>query len=242
MTIGIFIVGTDTGVGKTYVTAQLANQFRTEGRSVGIYKPACSGAEYDALSNPIWTDAEIHFEALGGLFPRERIAPQCFVAPLAPPVAARCEGRYVDEELLLAGADWWFGRVDILLIEGAGGLLSPLSSQRLVVDLAIEVGFPLVIVGRLGLGAINHALLTISAAEARSLEIAGVVLNQGMEGALGLAEKTNPAELAARTTVPILAVLKKDESLVLNERQHPHRICWFDLARKSGRFPATKSC
>lgn len=242
MTIGLFIVGTDTAVGKTYVTAQLARQLRCEGHSVGIYKPACSGAERDAAGRPLWTDAEIHFAALGETFPRDRIAPQCFFAPLAPPVAARQEGRPVDEALLVAGAEWWIGRVDILLIEGAGGLLSPLSDQRLVADLAGELGFPLLIVGRLGLGAINQALLTIAAAEARGLPIAGIVLNQGLDRASGPAEETNPAELAARTTVPILQVLKKDESLALNEPQHPHRISWSTLARKSGRFPAPNSC
>lgn len=233
-TIGLFVTGTDTGVGKTYLAALIARQLRSEGVSVGVYKPACSGSRVLPDGRQAWDDVEAHFEALGGLHPRERICPQCFRAPLAPPAAARAEGRTVDAPLLRTGADWWRGRVDALLVEGAGGLLSPLSDADAVADVACDLGFPLLIVARLGLGTINHTLLTLEAAERRGLMVAGVVLNRAPGDPSSLADETNPAELAARTRVPILGVLRTDETGGLRPASQDIRIRWLDLMREPG--------
>ena len=120
-------------------------------------------------------------DALGGTvdgahLPRERIAPQRFLAPRAPNAAARMEGRTVDRDLLRRGADWWAGRCDVLLVEGAGGLLSPLADGVTCADLAADLGFPLLVVARAGLGTINHTRLTLAAAG--ELPVTAVVLNE----------------------------------------------------------------
>src|SRR5436190_12942748 len=128
MTRRFFITGTDTGIGKTHFTVWLARQLRAAGYQVGAYKPVCSGAIVNR-GHEAWEDAERLASALENQWPIERIAPQCFREPFAPPVAAALESREVDERLLIAGADWWSSRVDVLLIEGAGGWLSPVSAQ-----------------------------------------------------------------------------------------------------------------
>lgn len=186
----LFITGTDTGVGKTHFTAWLARELQAAGLKLGAYKPACSGAVQDSSSEPeasapgdskptvpTWDDAERLAAALDQSWPLERIAPQCFIAPLAPPVAAALESREVDERLLLASADWWDGRVDVLLIEGAGGWLSPVSHNWTNADLASRLNASVVLVAGNRLGVINHALLTIDAI-ARTTGLLGVVLNE----------------------------------------------------------------
>ncbi len=208
MTHGLFITGTDTAVGKTFVTTRIARELQAAGVRVGIYKPACSGAETDESGRPMWEDVDAHFHALNGEFPRERICPQCFHAPLAPPVAAAAEGRIVDADRLQAGVDWWRGRVDVLLVEGAGGLLCPLTESTSIADLAVELGFPLLIVARLGLGTINHTLLTVEVARSRGLSMTGIVLNDYPPQANDPATQTNPEEIAKRSGVPFLGVIR----------------------------------
>lgn len=175
---GLFITGTDTGVGKTYVTCRLARQLRAQGVRVGIYKPACSGAQrHPETGEWQWSDVEVLSAALAHEFPRALICPQTFVAPLAPPVAAQQEGRRVDPGLLRSGAEAWQELVDVLLVEGAGGWLSPVTDEETVADLASDVGFPVLVVAANRLGAINQTLLTVQSVHARKLAVAGVLLN-----------------------------------------------------------------
>jgi len=208
----LFVTGTDTGVGKTAVTSTLVQHWRALGRLVGAYKPVASGCEIDPEGRPIWEDIEAYFEALGGQFTRERICPQSFPAPLAPPVAARQAGRAVDSQLLLRGARWWESQVDVLLVEGAGGLLSPLSDTESNADLAVALGYPVLVVARLGLGTINHTLLTVEAAQRRGLDVAGVVLNATQPSGTDESIHSNPEELARRCPVPFLGVLPYSEN------------------------------
>ena len=180
---GLFITGTDTDVGKTYVTVLLAERLRAAGRRVGVYKPAVSGAGV-FHGDAVWGDIEA-LRAAAGLTTADDdlICPQRFRAPLAPPVAAALEGRTVDAGRLVAGAAAWAGRCDVLLIEGAGGLLCPLAFNDggrggvTVLDAAAELGLPLLVVARAGLGTVNHTLLSLSAAAARGVPVAGVLLN-----------------------------------------------------------------
>ncbi len=205
---GLFITGTDTGVGKTFVTCAIARTLADRGVNVGAYKPAVSGAERDPSGRTIWRDLEELWTATGAQFPRERIAPQRFEAPLAPPTAARAEGSQVDPGLLRGGAGWWKDRCDLLLVEGAGGLLSPIADHETVADLATDLGFPLIVVARLGLGTINHTLLTLEAARNRGLAVAGIVLNEAEPSASDPSINTNAADLAELTDVPVLEVVQ----------------------------------
>lgn len=203
---GIFITATDTGVGKTYFAAAMIRSLRDRGVRVGAYKPAASGGVQDESGQMIWEDVEALSAALGGGFERRRICPQKFRAPLAPPFAARSEGNSIDAELLRSGAAWWQREVDVLIVEGAGGLLSPLSEADTNADLARDLGLPLLIVARLGLGTINHSLLTVEAAVARGLQVAGIVLTEASPCPDDASKDSNAAELAARCSAPILGV------------------------------------
>ncbi|MDX2037010.1 MAG: dethiobiotin synthase [Isosphaeraceae bacterium] len=198
---GIFVVGTDTGVGKTRVAASLIRGLRGEGRRVGAIKPVATGGERlgDAW---IWGDAEILIAALGGGIARERVCPIVFEEPLAPPVAARRAGRLLGrDEVFGATFDalaWWSERAEAIVIEGVGGLLCPLAEGCTVVDLAVALDYPLLIVGRRALGTLNHTLLTVEAAARRGLRIAGVVLNGAEPTIDPVVESTNSDELARR--------------------------------------------
>jgi dethiobiotin synthetase len=204
---GLFITGTDTGVGKTTFGAGLVRYWRGQRNRVGAYKPVASGSVLNELGEPVWQDLEAYFSALDGEFPRDRICPQRFPAPLAPPVAARQMGATVDEALMQAGYEWWQPRADWMVVEGAGGLLSPLSHSQSNADLASALGLPLLIIGRLGLGTINHTLLTVEVAQQRQLPIRGVILNASQPSTDDESIASNPVELARRCTVPILGVL-----------------------------------
>lgn len=203
---GLFITGTDTNVGKTYVGVLIARALKAAGHRVGVYKPVASGCrrEGDRL---VSDDALLLWRAAGEPGELSRVCPQCFLAPLAPHLAARAEGKEINRKLLRDGLDYWRARSDIVLVEGAGGLLSPLGDNEYVADLASDFGFPLVIVARNALGTINHTLLTLHAAKTlhSGLKVAGVILNHPTPPGNDPSTSTNRQEIASRSTVPILA-------------------------------------
>lgn len=171
---GLFVIGTDTDVGKTAVATAIARSLWSTGLQVGVYKPVASGLARvaDEQGDPwrLW-------DAAGRPLTVEQVCPQSFVAPVAPPAAARAEGRVIDERLLRRGLDPWIGSSDVILVEGAGGLFSPVGDSTLVVDLATEFAWPLVLVDAARLGTIGRSLATIHAARGAGLRIAAVVLS-----------------------------------------------------------------
>lgn len=195
---GYFITGTGTEVGKTYVAALIAKQLVAEGVRVGVYKPAASGC-HDDVSD----DAIAIWEAAGRPLTLEAVCPQRFTAPLAPHLAAREEGRQVDAALLRSGYEVWRAAYDFVLVEGAGGLMSPLSDDDYNADLARDLGLPLMVVAANRLGVINDVIQTLITAEAKGLRVEGVVLND--TSASGDASRaTNAVELTQRMGVPLL--------------------------------------
>ena len=212
----MFVTGTDTNVGKTYVTAHIARHFRAAGRRVGAYKPVCSGAIATAESDSStpgwqWDDVNQLQAAIGGDVDHSRISPQRFLAPLAPPQAAHLEGKYVDSQLLRSGVEWWLPRVELLLVEGVGGLLCPLTHTETVADLATDFfrryEWPLLVVARATLGTINHTLLTLEVAAARGLPVAGVLLNEAVPAGHDASIATNAAEIEQRSGVPVWGIV-----------------------------------
>ncbi len=204
---GLFITGTDTDVGKTYVAALIARSLAAGGRRVGVYKPAASGCRREG-GQLVADNAVALWNAAGRPGDLEHVCPQRFAAPLAPHLAARMEGKRIDADLLRRGIEHWQRCSEIILVEGAGGLMSPLADNQYVADLAKEFGFPLVVVSRNVLGTINQTLQTlITAAVFREgLPIAGVVLNHPTPAAAdNVSLATNREELAAHCTPPILA-------------------------------------
>jgi dethiobiotin synthetase len=170
---GLFVTATDTGVGKTEVACALLRAARQAGLDVGAMKPAQSGDEPGVAS-----DAERLAEAAGGGDPPELVCPYRFAPPLAPGVAARLAGVEISLERILEAAGALAARHQALLVEGAGGLLVPLTPTRSYADLAVALGLPVLLVARAGLGTVNHVALTVEALRARRLELAGVVLNR----------------------------------------------------------------
>ncbi|MEK6247636.1 MAG: dethiobiotin synthase, partial [Planctomycetales bacterium] len=206
-TRGLYITGTDTGVGKTFVACQIVRSLRDQGHSVGVYKPVESGT-YRSDSEPVPADAKALFDAAGLPVRLEDVCPQTFKAPLAPHQAALAEGRQVDRSLLRDGLAKWHKRCDIVVVEGAGGLMSPLTQDDYNANLAQEFGYPLVIVAANQLGVINHTLQTLITAAAfdEGLAIAGVVLNQ-ISPHPDASIASNREELQQRCGPPILANL-----------------------------------
>lgn len=174
---GLMITGTNTGVGKTHVTAAIARTLHADGVRVGVYKPVCSGAETGTDGERFWPDVRQLSQSIDDRFPDEWVCSQRFAAALAPPAAARLEGRTVDAEEMRQGVQRWDGQVDFLLVEGVGGLLCPLTEEETVADFAVDLAFPLLIVSSLELGTVNHTLLTAEAARTRGLLIAAIVMN-----------------------------------------------------------------
>ncbi len=200
---GLFVTGTDTGVGKTFVTACVARLLREQGHAVRVCKPVATGAERDG-GRWVSGDTRLLAEAAGET-DLGAVTPWAFPDPVAPPVAARRAG--VDLVLgELAEAVRRRSRPGVVLVvEGVGGLLCPLTERDTVADLAAALGFPLIVVTRRGLGTLNHTLLTLEAARGRGLAVAGVVVNE-TEPPRGLADETNVEELR-RLGVPVLAVV-----------------------------------
>ncbi|MFN3191914.1 MAG: dethiobiotin synthase [Aureliella sp.] len=181
----IFVVGTDTEVGKTFQAVRVVDALSRAGRTVGVYKPVLSGVadiETDKRGSPPVglpaDDASLLLRATGQRWPLDRVCPQAFSAPVAPPVAAKVEGKQVDEQLIVDGLTWWSGRCDILVVEGAGGVLSPISESATILDLASLCSAQMIVVAANRLGVVNHTLLTLAAIRSRRLPILGVVLNE----------------------------------------------------------------
>jgi dethiobiotin synthetase len=223
---GLFITGTDTDVGKTYVAALVARSLAASGRRVGVYKPAASGCIRDAQGCLVSDDAVALWEAAGRPGDLEYVCPQRFAAPLAPHLAARAEGREIDADLLRTGLDYWRSRCEIVLVEGAGGLMSPLGDGEYVADLAGDFSFPLIVISRNILGTINATLQTLIAASVYrgGLKVAGIVLNHPAPPANDLSLATNRAEIAARCAAPLLA------TVAFGAKRFDCDVDWWNLA------------
>jgi len=210
---GLLITGTDTNVGKTYVAARIVAALVNAGHRVGVYKPVSSGvAETADAGESEASDPALLWHAAGRPGDLDRVCPQQFSAPLAPHLAAAAAGQQVDPELLRTGLDYWRNRSDIVIVEGVGGLMSPISVDDYVADLAAEFGFPLVVVASNALGVINQTLQTlITAATFRDgLDVAGIVLNQTVAPEAGddVSLASNRRELEQRCVPPVVAELK----------------------------------
>ncbi len=230
---GLFVTGTDTGVGKTVATSLIARQLCRSGHRTGCYKPVCSGSELMADGSKRWADIDALSAAIGDAHPHDRICPQTFDAPLAPPSAARLEGRDVDRAVMRQGAAWWSAHADVLLVEGVGGLLCPIATDETVADLAVDLGFPLLIVSPLILGTINHTLMTIDVARNRGLDVAGIVFNDvGGEGES--VRESTLAEISSRTSVPLRGTIAYNRMDGIRPLGGTDTIDWMNVVRPSG--------
>jgi dethiobiotin synthetase len=206
MTNGILITGTDTGVGKTYVAVCITTALKQRGIDAGVMKPVETGCH---VRNGRLTprDTLKLMKAARVSDPISLVNPYQFRNPLAPFVAASLEKKKIDANKIISAYQALSGKHDFMVVEGAGGVMVPLSQTYCFLDLAEDLGLPVLIVARPGLGTINHTLLTIAALRKRKLRIAGVVINYAEKRKTGTAEKTNPEVIEEISKVGILAII-----------------------------------
>jgi len=208
-----FVTGTDTGVGKTTVACAILAAARARGLRVDAIKPVETGCPVDEQGRMMPLDASALARATHGDETQAR-ALNVYRHPLAPSVAADYEGMPVDIELIEAGLQTLRrSRPDLLLMEGAGGLLVPLTDDLDMAGLARLFALPLLVVARDGLGTINHTLLTLEVARHRSIEVAGVILSASAAGTPARDAERNALEISRRGAARVLGILPHQKDL-----------------------------
>ena len=202
---GLFVTGTDTGVGKTVVAGAIAAWFRSRGSRVAVLKPIATGCERrrEGFVSP---DAEFLAHCADAAHPLDLICPVRYAEPLAPAVAAERAGQPVDWAAVQRSLDLLTRDSDVLVVEGVGGAMVPLDEKYVVLDLVKWLDLTSVIVARPGLGTISHTLLTATALRTVG-RVAGVVINRYPAEAAGIAEETNPRAIEKWGRTSVLCVV-----------------------------------
>lgn len=212
---GVFITGTDTGVGKTLVAAALARCLKQRGFTVGVMKPIETG--WDAAGAGM-SDAARLAAAAGLTEPVEAVSPYRFPDPLAPLAAARRAGEVIRLDRIVAAYRALARRHAMMLVEGAGGVRVPISTRADIRDLIERLGLPAVVVGRTAIGGVNHMLLTIEALARRRIPVAAIVLNQTgpeePETMDGMQRSSTVALLRERSGVSVIGPLPFEPRLI----------------------------
>ena len=211
---GIFVTGTDTGVGKTVVAAALAAWCRARGMDVAVMKPVATGGRLlreKGRTRLVSEDALALARAAGSREPRRLVNPVCFREPVAPWAAAQRERRPIRIGPLLAAFRVLQHRHTFVIVEGAGGLLVPLSSRETMASLAKRLGLPVLLVARERLGTLNHTLLSLSCARGMGLRVLGIILNQSDATPRGrlasVIARSNVATLRRLAAIPVAGPL-----------------------------------
>lgn len=206
----LFVTGTDTGIGKTYVTARLVRGLRAQGIDAVGFKPLCCGGR---------DDAETLLAAADGALSLNEVNPVWLRAPVAPYAASLIENRAVDLDLIRETYRRLRARHTAVLVEGVGGWLVPIRQDFTTADLAAEWGLPVVVVVGNRLGSLNHTALTVRAICASGLDCLGLILNSGAPPSREppvddqtLAQATNCGVLETWLGVPVLASVEAGQS------------------------------
>jgi dethiobiotin synthetase len=218
---GLFITGTDTGVGKTVVAAGLATSLRNSGVDIGVMKPIETGFSLRS------SDAFFLKRMAGVNDPLENICPYRFKFPLSPYAAAQLEKASIRLDKIRQAYHRLMKRHQGILVEGAGGLLVPITRNTTMADLALRLNLPLLIVARTSLGTLNHTLLTVEVARRRGIKVAGVIFNHLVQRR-GLAERTNPAVIKDCLSVPILGEIPYAPFLKEKSRDREKIMKWVE--------------
>jgi dethiobiotin synthetase len=212
---GLFVTGTDTGVGKTIVASALVAALRARGVRACGTKPVESGCGRDpGTGELVPADGVLLRAASGDAEPLEAIAPVRLEHPLAPLAASRTGGAPVDPARLVRAVEELKARHEMVVVEGIGGFKVPLAEGFMVADLAERLGLPVLVVASPFLGTINHTLLTVEAAGLAGLEVKGVVLCFHRPQEDTLAESTNPGMLEELLLdVPLLGIFDHQKDM-----------------------------
>jgi dethiobiotin synthetase len=214
---GFFITGTDTGVGKTIIAGALIKVLFHLGVKTGAMKPVETGCI---------REGEILMPA-DGMFLKQmaqmqesvtQVSPCCFESPLAPLAAAELEKKSVSVVAIKKAFYHLYNNYDAVVVEGIGGLMVPLEANYFVLDLAKEIGLPLIVVTKPGLGAVNQVMLTVNYALKEGLQVAGIIINYSLPPENSLAEETNPQLLKQICPVPLIGIFpylkNRDENVL----------------------------
>lgn len=230
---GFFVTATDTGVGKTLITAAIAMALQRDGASVAALKPVQSGhgvtdSAGDTMLLNSWLDLDLEPETMNVV---------AYDAPLAPLVAARRAGQSIRLEPIVQRVELVASRHEVLVIEGAGGLLAPVGEAWTIADLAVALDYPLIVVARAALGTVNHTLLTLQVARSLGLAVACVVLNT-CSSEDDPSNDTNGALIAEFGDVDVVGPLPwlgdQIDAALIRERLVPHLDASRLLAVQSG--------
>lgn len=207
---GIFITGTDTDIGKTYVTALLVKTLREAGYDVGYYKAAISGADSVAESDAGFVN---RFAGIGES--EDMLLSYLYKHAVSPHLAARMEGHPVEKEVILAGWARAAARYPYVTMEGSGGICCPIRHDEKAVyyleDIVHWLHLPSLIVADAGLGTINHVVLTAFYMKARELPVKGVLLNNWKGGVM---EEDNVKMIEEMTGLPVLAKIRRGDAVI----------------------------
>ncbi|MEK6596036.1 MAG: dethiobiotin synthase [Pseudomonadota bacterium] len=210
MSIGFFVTGTDTGIGKTHVSCALLHAFAAKGKTVVGMKPVAAGSE-----NGKWMDVERLLAASNVMVSRQQINPYAIAPSLAPHIAAQQAGMAIDLPVIHQAYLELSTKADIVIVEGSGGFLVPINQRQTGADLAQTLNLPVILVVGMRLGCLNHALLTAKAIQHAGLVLAGWVANCVDPQMMAVAE--NIATLEQWLESPLLGILPFDRE---NDTQH----------------------
>lgn len=222
-----FITGTDTGIGKTFVTTALIYELKRRGVKTGAIKPVQSGGGRFSR-NQLRGDADLLARASNFEGTPELINPYDFSESLSPHLVSRISGSEIRMEKVLASFASMKASYDTLLVEGAGGLMTPVSDGVFMVNLAKLFNLPLIIVAGSRLGTINHTLMTVKVAEKFDVSVAGIIINK-ISKHPDLAEETNPGEILRLTGIPIMGLVP-DMGIMRSREQ------FLEKASKAGKY------
>jgi dethiobiotin synthetase len=210
---GVFVTGTDTGAGKTVVSAAICAALRERGTRVVPFKPVLTGE--DEIPDHAWPPDHVMLGRAAGV-PADEVSPARFGPPVSPHLAQELAGAPLHPVELVAAAREAGARAEAIVVEGVGGLLVPLTAETSVRDFAAELDLPLVVAARPGLGTISHTLLTLEAARAAGLRVAGVVLTPWPDEP-SVMERSNRETIArlAEVDVATLAALPRADPALL---------------------------
>ena len=216
MAKGFFITGTDTGVGKTVITAALIKAVGLLGLKACGMKPIETGCKTTASSQqPAVSSKKRTLIPSDGMFLKKMagmddsidlVTPIRFERPLAPLPSSEIEGTSVDFEKIQKAYAALLKNYDVIIVEGIGGLLVPIKRDYFVLDLARDFGLPIIVVTRPGLGTLNHTLLTVNYAIKEGLDVAGIIINYSQPPEGTLAENTNPEVIKKISPVPLIGI------------------------------------
>lgn len=201
---GLFVAGTDTGVGKTLIACALLQGFAARGLRVAGMKPVAAGA---VRRRGVWHNDDVaQLRAAANVdAPQTAVNPYCFAPPIAPHIAAREAGVAIRMAVIAKSYAQLARSADLVVVEGAGGLLVPLGGTFSAADIPARLGLPVVLVVGLRLGCLNHALLTVAAMQARGLYLAGWIANRIDPAMARVAE--NLQTLRASIKAPLLGIV-----------------------------------